>query len=97
MRVADPVLCDAKATSGEPQGQREPLGPPITPQELIDVLIDIDLSFERKCNELSASNLGATLQYHRLEKLRVQHDQKSEPYVQRLMALQDELKTRIGS
>jgi hypothetical protein len=41
--------------------------------------------------------LGATLHYHRLEKLRVQHRERREPYVRQLMALQDELKTRSRS
>jgi hypothetical protein len=41
--------------------------------------------------------LGATLQYHRLEKLRVQHRERREPYVRQLIALQDRLMTKRGS
>ncbi|MBL0404227.1 hypothetical protein JKG68_09635 [Microvirga aerilata] len=90
------ALC-ANETSEELQGQPEPSGLPLTPQALIDVLIDIDLAYERKCKELSKSNLGATLQYHLLEKLRVQHSEQREPFAQRLIALQDELKAKGDS
>jgi hypothetical protein len=94
MRVTNPAVRCADTTSEEPQGEPDLLELPLTPQALIDALIDIDLAYERKCNKLSKSNLGAALQYHRLEKLRVEHRQRREPYVQRLIALQDELKAK---
>jgi hypothetical protein len=81
----------------EPQDQTEPPGPPLTPKALIDALIDIDLAYERMCQQLSNSPLGATLQYHRLGKLQEQHRERREPYVRQLMALQDERKARSGS
>ncbi len=89
MRVADSVVCGADAKSDKPAVETEPSGLPLTPQALIDALIDIDLAYERKCKELSKSGLGATLQYHLLEKLRVQHRQEREPYVQQLIARQE--------
>ena len=92
--VADPMVCSAASKSEGPQVQTESSGLPLTLQALIDTLIDIDLAYERKCKELSKSGVGATLQYHLLEKLRVQHRQNREPYVQQLMALQDELRTK---
>jgi hypothetical protein len=85
------------AENKEPWVQTGSFDPPITLQALIDALIEIDLAYERECKELSNGRLGATLQYHRLEKLRVQHRERREPYVRQLMALQDELKTRSGS
>ena len=95
--VADPMVCTAASKSEGPQVQTESSGLPLTLQALIDALIDIDLAYERKCQELNSSRLGATLQYHRLEKLREQHCERREPYVRQLMALQDELRTRSGS
>ena len=97
MRVANSALRCADGTGEKPQGQPEPLGLPLTPQALIDALIDINLAYERKCKELSKRNLGATLQCHLLDKLRVQHRQQREPYVQRLIALQNQLKAKGGS
>jgi hypothetical protein len=94
MKVTNSAVLCADGTREEPQGQPEPSGHPLTPQALIDALIDIDLAYERKCKELSKSNLGATLQCHLLDKLRVQHRQQREPYVQHLIALQNELRTK---
>ncbi|MBM1169675.1 hypothetical protein [Microvirga arabica] len=85
------VRC-AGATREELQGEPDTLGRPLTPQAVIDALIDIDLAYERKCQELNNSRLGATYQYHLLEKLREQHRERREPYVRHLMALQDGLK-----
>ncbi len=87
--MADSVVCNADANSDKPGVETEPSGLPLTPQALIDALIDIDLAYERKGKELSKSGLGATLQYHLLEKLRVQHRQEREPYVQQLIARQE--------
>jgi hypothetical protein len=97
MRVDDPGMCSPDAKNKEPWVQTESSGLPLTLQALIDILVDIDLAYERKCKELNNSRLGATLHYHRLEKLRVQHRERREPYVRQLMALQDELKTRSRS
>ena len=85
------------AENKEPWVQTGSSGLPITLQALIDALIEIDLAYEREYKELSNSRLGATLQYHRLEKLRVQHRERRDPYVRQLIALQDGLRTRNGS
>jgi hypothetical protein len=97
MRVDDPGMCNPDAKNKEPWVQTESSGLPLTLQALIDTLIDIDLAYERKCKKLGKSGVGATLQYHLLEKLRVQHRERREPYVRQLMALQDELRTRSRS
>ena len=97
MRVADPVVSSDDATSEASQIETGPLRVPLAPHALIDALIDIDLAYERKCQELNNSRLGATHQYHLLEKLRVQHRQSREPYVRQLMALQDRLRISGGS
>jgi hypothetical protein len=91
--IKSAVPC-ADAAREEPQGEPDTLNLPLTPQAVIDALIDIDLTFERRCKELSKSTLGATLQYHRLEKLQMEHRRRREPYVRQLIALQDELKAK---
>jgi hypothetical protein len=96
MRVDDPGMCNADAENTEPWVQTGSSGLPLTLQALIDALIDIDLTYERECKELSNSRPGATLQYHQLEELRVQHRERREPYVQQLIALQGGLRTRNG-
>jgi hypothetical protein len=97
MRLADPIMRSVDAQNEEPELQTELSSLPLAPQALIDALVDIDLAFERRCQELNNSRLGATLQYHRLEKLRVQHRERREPYVRQLIALQDRLMTKRGS
>jgi hypothetical protein len=97
MRLADPIMRSVDAQNEEPELQTELSSLPLAPQALIDALIDIDLAYERRCQELNNSRLGATLQYHRLEKLRVQHRERREPYVRQLIALQDRLMTKRGS
>jgi hypothetical protein len=93
MRVADPVVCSDDAKSEASQIETGPLRLPLAPH----ALIDIDLAYERKCQELNNSRLGATRQYYLLEKLTVQHRQSREPYVRQLMALQDRLRISGGS
>jgi hypothetical protein len=95
--MTNSVSLDAESVGDRSRIEDGPSGLLLTPQALIDALIDIDLAYERMCQELGNSRLGATLQYHRLEKLRVQHRQRREPYARQLMALQDRLKTRSGS
>jgi hypothetical protein len=94
MRLADPIMRSADAQNEEPELQTELSSLPLAPQALIDALVDIDLAFERRCQELNNSRLGATHQYHLLDKLREQHRQKRAPYVQQLMALRDGLKAK---
>jgi hypothetical protein len=97
MTLADPTMRTADAHSKEAGVQTELSSLPLAPRALIDALIDIDLAYERKCRELNNNRLGAALQYHLLEKLRVQHRERREPYVRQLMALQDQLRIRSGS
>ena len=49
------------AENKEPWVQAECSGLPLTLQSLIDALIDIDVAYERECQELSNCRLGATL------------------------------------
>ena len=96
MRVDDPGMCNPDRENEEPRVQTECSGLPRTLQALIDALIDIDLAYERRCQELNNSRLGATYEYHLLERLREQHRQRREPYVQQPIAFQVGLRTRNG-
>jgi hypothetical protein len=67
IRMTDSVMLSVDAEGEEPRVPTECSGFPLTLQSLIDTLIDIDLAYERRCNEVSKINLGVTLQYHRLK------------------------------
>jgi hypothetical protein len=56
-------------------------------QVLIDVLVDLDLEYERERAVLSRSSLGATLKARLLTQLKDQHRIKRQPYLQQLAAL----------
>jgi hypothetical protein len=56
-------------------------------QALIDVLVDLDLEYERERAVLSRSSLGATLKAWLLTKLKDQYRIRRQPYMQQLAAL----------
>ena len=57
---------------------------------LIDTLIDIDVAYERECKAVSQSSLGALAKLQSLKRLREQHQQRRQPLVQQLAALQEQ-------
>jgi hypothetical protein len=56
MRLADPIMRSVDAQNEEPELQTELSSLPLAPQALIDALIDIDLAYERRCQELNNSH-----------------------------------------
>ncbi len=95
--MADCIVCNADAGSEEQPLQIGPLGPKPMFQALIDALIDIDIAFERECQELSRGTLDAASQDRMLTKLREQHRQSRAPYVQQLIAQHEDSRVRDGS
>ena len=57
---------------------------------LIDTLIDIDVAYERECKAVSQSSLDALAKSQSLKRLREQHQQRRQPLVQQLAALQEQ-------
>jgi hypothetical protein len=94
--VANRAVCSAYTGGTERPLQTGSPGPKQTLQALIDALIDIDIAFERECQELSRSTLDVASQYRMLTKLRQQHQQRRDPYVQQLIAHHEDLRTRAG-
>ncbi len=95
--VANRVVWHAYAGNEELPVQPESPGPEPTLQALIDALVDLDLAFERECQELSRGTLDAASQYRMLTKLREQHRQRRSPYVQRLIARHEGSRTMSRS
>jgi hypothetical protein len=59
----------------------------VSRQVLIDVLVDMDLEYERERAALSRSPLGVTLKARLLTKLKDQYRIKRQPYMKQLAAL----------
>jgi hypothetical protein len=95
--MADLVVCAAHTGSRTLPARTDPPGSEPTLQVLIDTLIDIDLAFERECQELSRGTLDAASQYRMLTKLRDQHRQRRTPYVHELLARHEGARTRSTS
>ena len=95
--MADLVVCRAYTGSEKQPAQIESPEPEPTIQALIDALVDLDLAFERQCQELSRGTLDATSQYRILSKLREQHRQRRAPYVHELIGRHEGLRTRSMS
>lgn len=57
---------------------------------LIDFLIDIDVTYEREFKAVSQSSLDALAKSQSLKRLREQHQQRRQPLVQQLAALQEQ-------
>ena len=92
--MANRAVCSAYAGGTERPLQTGSAGPQPKLQALIDALIDIDIAFERECQELSRGTLDAASQYRMLTKLRQQHRQRRDPYVRQLIVQHDDLRTR---
>jgi hypothetical protein len=61
----------------------------VSRQVLIDVLVDLDLEYEREREVLSRRSLGATLKARSLTKLKDQYRIRRQPYIQQLTALEE--------
>jgi hypothetical protein len=59
----------------------------VSRQVLIDVLVDLDLEYERERAVLSRSSLGATPKARLLTQLEDQYRIRRQPYLQQLAAL----------
>jgi hypothetical protein len=59
----------------------------VSRQVLIDVLVDLDLEYERERAVLSRSSLGATPKARLLTQLKDQYRIRRQPYLQQLAAL----------
>jgi hypothetical protein len=59
----------------------------VSRQVLIDVLVGLDLEYEREREVLRRSSLGATLKARLLTKLKDQYRIRRQPYIQQLTAL----------
>jgi hypothetical protein len=88
--VSDPVPRTAHL-EGEPlQPRRDGSDPRAALLALIDTLIDIDVAYERECKAVSQSSLDALAKSQSLKRLRQQHQQRRQPLVQQLAALQEQ-------
>jgi hypothetical protein len=61
----------------------------VSRQVLIDVVVDLDLEYEREREVLSRSSLGATLKARSLTKLKDQYRIRRQPYIQQLRELEE--------
>ena len=61
----------------------------VSRQVLIDVLVDLDLEYERERAVFSRSSLGATLKARSLTKLKDQYRIRRQPYIQQLRELEE--------
>ncbi len=73
-----------------PSNQRNSPDLQHTLRALIDTLVDIDLEHERQREYLSKSSLDPASKHRMLKKLGEQHRQRREPYVQQLIARQEQ-------
>ncbi len=75
---------------GEPlRSRQDGSDPKASLLALIDTLIDIDVAYERECKAVSQSLLDALAKSQSLRRLREQHQQRRQPFVQQLAALQE--------
>lgn len=78
-------------SEGEPlPSRRDGSDPKASLLALIDTLIDIDVAYERECKAVSQSAMGALAKLQSLKRLREQHQQRRQPLVQQLAALQEQ-------
>jgi hypothetical protein len=88
--VSDPVPCPAHPESEPLRSRRDASDPKASLQALIDALIDIDMAYEREREQLSQSSLDFLSKTRSLKRLRNQHQQRRQPLVQQLAALQEQ-------
>jgi hypothetical protein len=65
-------------------------------QSLLATLANMDFEYERERDRLSASARDANLKVRVLEKLKRQHRERREPYVQQLAILQERMRPDVG-
>ena len=80
-------LYNIRAGSEAPSSYMDGLKDEVSQHALIDVLVDLDLEYERERAVLSRSSLGATLKARLLTKLKDQYRIRRQPYLQQLAAL----------
>jgi hypothetical protein len=66
-------------------------------QSLLATLANMDFEYERERDRLSASARDANLKVRVLEKLKRQHRERREPYIQQLAILQERMRSGGGS
>jgi hypothetical protein len=88
--VSDPVPRPAHPEGDPLPPRRDGSVPKASLLALIDSLIDIDVAYERECKAVSQSSLGALAKAQSLKRLREQHQQRRQPLVQQLAALQEQ-------
>jgi hypothetical protein len=88
--VSDPVPRTADPEGDPLPSRRDESNPKASLLVLIDTLIDIDVAYERECKAVSQSSLDALAKSQSLKRLREQHQQRRQPLVQQLAALQEQ-------
>ena len=73
-----------------PPSRQDGLDPKAALLALIDTLIDIDVAYERESKAICQSSLDALAKAQGLKRLREQHQQRRQPLVQQLAALQEQ-------
>jgi hypothetical protein len=66
-------------------------------QSLLATVANMDFEYERERDRLSASARNANLKVRVLEKLKRQHREQREPYIQQLAILQERMRSGGGS
>ena len=80
-------------SGGESSRQAGMYSPNLQPlmQSLLATLADIDFEYEREREKLSSVSRDANLRIRVLEKLRAQHRERRDPYIQQLAAIQSRI------
>jgi hypothetical protein len=88
--VSNPVSRTAHPEGELLPSSRDGADPKASLLALIDTLIDIDVAYERECKAVSHSPLDALAKLQSLNRLREQHQQRRQPFVQQLAVLQEQ-------
>jgi hypothetical protein len=88
-RVSDPVPRPAHPEAEPLKSRPDRADSKALLLALIDTLIDIDVVYERECKADSQRLLNALAKSQSLKRLREQHQQRRQPFVQQLAALQE--------
>ena len=88
------VLCEDCVRDEVPSNRRNSADLQHALRALIDTLVDIDVEHERQRENLSKSSLDPASKFRMLKKLGEQHRQRRAPYVQQLIARQEQPEAR---
>lgn len=88
--MSDPVPRTAHLEGKPLPSRRDASDPKASLPALLDALIDIDMAYEREREQLSLSCLDLLPKTRSLKRLREQHQQRRQPLVQQLAALQEQ-------